>query len=369
MRTTRQIKVGPVAIGGGAPVSIQSMTNTPTGDVAATLGQIRRLAGLGCEIIRVALPSAAEVDALAKIGAGSPIPVVADIHFDHRLALAAIAAGAAGIRVNPGNLKDEGKARLVARAAAAAGCAVRIGVNGGSLAPAVRERLGHGAVALVESALEYVAWFEEEGCRDLKVSLKSSDVRVTVEACRAFAARSDLPLHLGVTEAGTMASGLVKSAMGIGALLLDGIGETIRVSLTAPPEEEIVAARRILEAAGLRIPAPEIISCPTCGRTGIGLFQLVAAVEEAIAGLQAQGLVIGLRKVAVMGCEVNGPGEARDADVGIAGGKGRGILFRHGEKVRSMPEEELLPALLAEIRASCRPRLVEGNGPAQASGH
>ena len=356
MRTTRQIMVGRVAVGGGAPVSIQSMTNTPTGDAAATLEQIHRLARLGCEIIRVALPSPAEIAAFTRICAESPLPVVADIHFDHRLAMAAVAAGAAGIRINPGNMKDEGKVRLVARTAAAAGCAVRIGVNGGSLAPAVRERLGHGPDALVESALQYARWFEEEGCRAMKVSLKSSDVRVTVAACREFAARSELPLHLGVTEAGPMSCGLIKSAMGIGTLLLDGIGETIRVSLTAPPEEEIIAAKRILEAAGLRSAAPEIISCPTCGRTGIGLFQLVAAVEAAIADLQAQGLEVGLRKIAVMGCEVNGPGEARDADVGVAGGKGRGILFRHGEKVRSLPEDELLPALLAEIRASCRPR-------------
>lgn len=354
MRKTRQIMVGRVAVGGGAPVSIQSMTNTPTGDAPAALAQIGRLARLGCDIVRVALPSSAEIDGFARICAESPLPVVTDIHFDHRLALAAVTAGAACIRINPGNMKDEDKVRQVARAASSSGCAVRIGVNGGSLAPAVRERLGHGPAALVESALEYACWFEEEGCRALKVSLKSSDVGVTVAACREFAARSDLPLHLGVTEAGPVSCGLIKSAMGIGALLLDGIGETIRVSLTAPPEEEIIAGRRILEAAGLRQAAPEIISCPTCGRTGIGLFQMVEAVEKAIADLQAQGLEIGLRKIAVMGCEVNGPGEAKDADVGIAGGKGRGILFKHGEKITSLPEKDLLPALIAEIRASCR---------------
>ncbi|NLE54988.1 MAG: flavodoxin-dependent (E)-4-hydroxy-3-methylbut-2-enyl-diphosphate synthase [Lentisphaerae bacterium] len=352
IRQTRRIMLGRVPIGGGAPVSIQSMTNTPTGDADATLAQIGRLAALGCDIVRCAVPNAAVMDAFARICAESPLPVVADIHFDHELAIAAMAAGAHGIRVNPGNMKNADKVRCVAREAARRGCAVRIGVNGGSLAPEVRRRLGNGPEAFVSSAKHYVELFASEGCEALKVSLKSSDVRTTVSACRLFAGQSDLPQHLGVTEAGPMSTGLVKSAMGIGALLLDGIGDTIRVSLTAPPEAEITAAKRILEAAGLRIAAPEIIACPTCGRTSIDLLPLVTAVEEAIIAIQADGYDINLRKVAIMGCEVNGPGEARDADIGIAGNMGQGILFKKGEKVRTLPADQLLDALIAEIKAA-----------------
>jgi (E)-4-hydroxy-3-methylbut-2-enyl-diphosphate synthase len=249
-------------------------------------------------------------------------------------------------------MKNEEKVRSVTREAADRKCVVRIGVNGGSLAPEVRRRLGNGPEAFVASAKHYVELFASEGCEALKVSLKSSDVRTTVSACRLFAGQSDLPQHLGVTEAGPMSTGLVKSAMGIGALLLDGIGDTIRVSLTAPPEAEITAAKRILEAAGLRIAAPEIIACPTCGRTSIDLLPLVTAVEEAIIAIQADGYDINLRKVAIMGCEVNGPGEARDADVGIAGNMGQGILFKKGEKVRTLPADQLLDALIAEIKAA-----------------
>jgi (E)-4-hydroxy-3-methylbut-2-enyl-diphosphate synthase len=353
---TRRIMLGGIAIGGGAPVSIQSMCNTATEDADATLAQIKRLEALGCEIIRCAVPSMAVMDALARICRESPLPVIADIHFDHELAIAAMAVGAHGIRVNPGNMKNEQQVRRVAQEAARRSCVVRIGVNGGSLSSELLQRLGDGPEAFVASAMHYSALFQEEGCESLKVSLKSSSVRTTVAACRLFAEQSDLPQHLGVTEAGPLSTGLVKSAMGIGALLLDGIGDTIRVSLTAPPEAEISAAKRILEAAGLRRAAPEIVACPTCGRCSIELLPLVTAVEEAINAIQAEGKVINLRKVAIMGCEVNGPGEARDADVGIAGSKGRGVLFKKGKKVRSLPAEELLPALIAELRAAARPR-------------
>lgn len=351
-RLTRRMMLGRVPIGGGAPVSIQSMTNTPTEDSTATLAQIRRLAAIGCDIVRCAIPLPAVIPSFQRICAESPIPVVADIHFDHQLAIDAMSAGAHGIRVNPGNMTNEDKVRLVARNAALRGCAVRIGVNGGSLAPAIREQLGHGPEAFVASAEHYIRLFTEEGCQALKVSLKSSDVRTTVMACRLFAQRSDLPQHIGVTEAGSLTRGMIKSAMGIGALLLDGIGDTIRVSLTAPPETEITAAKRILEAAGLRAAAPEIVACPTCGRTSIELLPLVAAVEDAINALQADGFEINLRKVAIMGCEVNGPGEARDADVGIAGNRGQGILFKKGVKVKTLPADQLLDALIAEIKAA-----------------
>ena len=349
MRTTRQIFVGTVPVGGGAPVSIQSMTNTDTGDAEATLAQIRRLAALGCQIVRSAVPNHAVLPAFERICAESPLPVVADIHFDHTLAVEALRRGAACVRVNPGNLKNEECARLVAREAARCGRAVRIGVNGGSLAKDVAERLGKGAEAMVESAMRYVRIFESEGCTALKVSLKASDVRTTLTACREFASRTDIPLHIGVTEAGPLTTGIIKSAVGIGSLLMEGIGETMRVSLTAPPEEEVRTALRILEATGLRQAQPEIVSCPTCGRTRVNLMQLVADVEREVRRIQESGRVIRLRKVAVMGCEVNGPGEASDADIGIAGALHKGILFRHGVKIATLPEEELLPALVQEL--------------------
>lgn len=353
MRPTRTLQLGSVRVGGGAPVSVQSMTNTDTRDTAATLRQIRRLAAAGCEIVRVAVPDQAAATALAAIVARSPLPVVADIHFDSRLALAAMVSGAPGIRVNPGNLGGEAKARAVARAAAARGTVVRIGVNSGSLAADLRRRHGGPTPeALAESACRYCRLFEEEGCAAIKVSLKSSSVADTVAACRLFAARTDYPLHIGVTEAGTPYRGIIKSAAAIGCLLLDGIGETLRVSLTAPPGEEVKAGVTILEAVGLRDACPEIVACPTCGRTAIDLFRLVRGVEREIGRLQAGGCRIGLRKIAVMGCVVNGPGEARDADLGVAGGAGKGVLFRHGRVVRTLAEAELLPALVAEIRAA-----------------
>lgn len=355
MRTTRQIELGGVRIGGGAPVSIQSMTNTDTANADATLAQIRELADAGCDIIRSAVPCHAVLDSFAEICRQSPIPVVADVHFDHTLAIAALERGAACARVNPGNLRSEEAAREVARAAAGLGKPVRIGVNGGSLAKDIAARLGKGPEALVASAEYYIRLFEEEGCRNLKVSLKASDVGVTVAACRMFAEKSDIPLHIGVTEAGPVSTGLIKSSIGIGSLLLDGIGETIRVSLTAPPVEEVKAGIKILEAAGLRQAAPEIISCPTCARTRVGLMELVSQVEKEVQRIKASGRKINLKKIAVMGCEVNGPGEASDADVGIAGGVNRGgILFRHGVKVATLTEDELLPAMIRELENAAK---------------
>lgn len=356
-RRTRGIRLGRVAIGGGAPVSVQSMTNTDTRDAAATLAQIRELAAAGCDIIRVAVPDEAAVAGLRAIVAESPLPVVADIHFDYRLALASIAAGAHGIRINPGNIGGHDRFVEVVRAAAAAGVPVRIGVNGGSLEKELLAKHGGATpAALVESAVTHCRTAEDAGCTRLKVSLKSSGVAATVAACRLFAVQSDIPLHLGVTEAGTFLSGTVKSAAALGCLLLEGIGETLRVSLTALPVEEVRVAIRILEAVGLRDAHPEIVSCPTCGRTQIDLVPLAEAVEKEVARLKAAGVCINLRKIAIMGCVVNGPGEARDADLGVAGGKGMGVLFKNGRTVCSLPEAELLPALLRELHAACTPR-------------
>ena len=350
MRKTRQILVGDVKIGGGAPVSIQSMTNTDTADVNATMAQIRQLAGAGCQIVRCAVQNHAALAPFGEICRQSPIPVVADIHFDHTLAVAALEHGAACVRVNPGNLRTEDAAREVARKALELGRSVRIGVNMGSLSKEAEAKYGRTAEAMVASAQHYVQLFEDEGCRALKVSLKASDVRTTIQACRMFAEKSDIPLHLGITEAGPVSCGIVKSAVGIGALLLDGIGDTMRVSLTAPPVEEIKAAIRILEATGLRKAEPEIISCPTCARTRIDLMRLVSAVEKAIDELKASGHKIKVGKIAVMGCEVNGPGEAADADIGIAGAANKGgILFRKGQKIATLEADELLPALLREL--------------------
>jgi len=355
-RATRGLKIGPVPVGGGAPVSVQSMTNTDPGDPVATLAQIQELAGAGCDIVRVAIPTSEAVRALLKILKTSPVPIVADIHFDPRLAVRAIEAGAHGIRINPGNIGGPDAVRAVAEAAVKRHTPIRVGVNGGSLEKDILARFGGPTpAALAESALRHCKALESVGCRDIKVSLKSSDAWTTVAANRIFAARTDYPLHLGVTEAGTERAGVVKSAVGIGALLLDGIGDTIRVSLTAPPVHEVDAALRILEACGLREAAPEIVACPTCGRTQIDLIALTTAVEREISRIKAAGFRVGLRKIAIMGCAVNGPGEARDADIGIAGGNGRGVLFRNGEVVRSFPEHRLFEELMVEIRARTRP--------------
>jgi (E)-4-hydroxy-3-methylbut-2-enyl-diphosphate synthase len=353
MRTTRQIHVGRIAIGGGAPVSIQSMTNTDTADAEATLSQVQRLAAAGCDLVRVAVPNRAVLGPFAALCRQSALPVIADIHFSAGLAVAAIEAGAAAVRINPGNLGGPDDLRRVAEAARSAGVPIRIGVNSGSLEPDLLEAHGHPtASALAESARRHCRQLEALGFQQIKVSIKASDVRTTVAANRLFAADTDYPLHLGITEAGTAASGVVKSAVGIGALLLEGIGDTIRVSLTAPPEEEVRAAVRILEAVGARQAEPDLVSCPTCARTTVGLIRLVEQVESAIAAIKAGGGRIGLHRIAIMGCAVNGPGEAREADLGIAGDAQGGVLFRKGQVVRHLSEAELLPVLLDEIRSA-----------------
>jgi (E)-4-hydroxy-3-methylbut-2-enyl-diphosphate synthase len=347
--------LGNTPVGGGAPVSVQSMTNTDTRDVEATLEQIEELQNNGCDIVRLAVPDQNAAKALGQIIPFCRIPVVADIHFDYRLAIAAIENGANGIRLNPGNIDGEEKLQAVASAAVMARVPIRIGVNSGSLECDILAKYGGvTAEGMVESALRKCAILERLGCHELKVSLKSSSVTTTIDACRLFAKKSEYPQHLGVTEAGTMLAGTVKSAIGIGALLLDGIGDTIRVSLTAPPVEEVRVAIKILEAVGLRKAQPEIVSCPTCGRTQIALEPLVKAVEEEIQRLKVGGEQISLSKIAIMGCVVNGPGEAREADIGIAGGKGTGVFFRNGKIEKTVPEAELLPLLLKEIHQHCQ---------------
>ncbi len=347
-RNSRVIRLGNVAIGGTYPVSIQSMTNTDTRDVESTVGQILQLHLLGCELIRLAVPDIEAAQALEAIRAESPIPIIADIHFDHRLALAAMQYGADGIRLNPGNLDGEAQVREVAEEAVRRGIPIRVGANSGSIRPArikkFREQgMSHEeaiAEALVESALEQCAMLEKFGVTALKAALKSSSVPVTVEAYRKFAERTDYPLHIGVTEAGTPGRGIVKSAVGIGTLLLEGIGDTLRVSLTGDPAEEVVTGRRILEACGLRDAMPEIISCPTCGRTEIDLIGLAGKVDELITELKQSGHQIKLHKIAVMGCAVNGPGEARDADLGIAGSKnGKLVIFKFGKVIGAFDPE------------------------------
>lgn len=352
-RVSRKINVGSVFVGGGAPVSVQSMTNTDTRDASATLAQIGRLAAAGCEIVRCAVPDMAAAESLREIAEASALPVVADIHFDYRLALRSIQSGVAAVRINPGNIGSADGVAKVAEAAGEAGIPIRIGVNSGSIAPTLRESLPPGEDGLVEglvqSALEQCRMLEEYGFRDIAVSLKASGVAATVKACRIFAGRTDYPLHLGVTEAGTRERGMIKSAAGIGSLLLDGIGDTIRVSLTADPDEEIYAALRILEAVGLRPAAPDIVSCPTCGRTEIDLIGLALTVERYIDECRASGRRFDLKKVAVMGCVVNGPGEAADADLGIAGGREKVAIFRRGRIVATLPEREAWPAFKAEL--------------------
>ncbi len=344
---TRQIRLKHLNIGGDAPVSIQSMTNTPTEDAAATLAQIRELANIGCEIIRVAVPTTAAVNALPEIIAGSPIPVIADIHFDYRLALGAIAAGIHAVRLNPGNIGDADRVRQVAEKAGEAGIPIRVGANSGSISEKYRHL--ELADALVASVLDECRQLETYGFRNIKVSLKASNVPATVAAYRKFAEVSDYPLHVGITEAGTPQRGIIKSSVGIGALLLAGLGNTIRVSLTASPLEEITPARLILEAAGLRQARPEIISCPTCGRTEIDLIALAEKVEALLAEIKSEGKNIDLDKIAVMGCVVNGPGEARDADLGIAGGRGQVAIFVKGKIVGTFKEAEGFELLRQEI--------------------
>ena len=341
---TRQIQVGGVAVGGGAPVSIQSMLNTKTTDVEGSLSQIRALAAAGCEIARLAVPDMEAAAGFGKIAAASPLPLVADIHFDYRLAIAAAEGGAAKIRINPGNIGGEDRVKAVVDCCKAHHIPIRIGVNGGSLDKALLHKYGHPTPeALVESAFSHIALLEKYGFYDICVSMKSSSVPLMMAAYRLFADKSDYPLHLGVTETGTETMGVIKSAMGIGGLLCMGIGDTIRVSLTADPVKEVLAAKSILKAAGLRKEGVNLIACPTCGRTKIDLIGLAGRVEEALQDCKKP------LTVAVMGCIVNGPGEAREADVGIAGGEDCGVLFVKGELKEKLPYDELLPALLRYI--------------------
>ena len=341
---TRKIVVGGVPIGGGAPVVIQSMLNTKTTDVEGSLKQIRALASAGCQIARLAVPNMEAARTFADICAESPLPLVADIHFDYKLAIAAAEGGASKIRINPGNIGGEDRVKAVVDICKDKKIPIRIGVNGGSLDKKLLEKYGHPtAEALVESAFEHLELLEKQGFYDTCVSMKSSTVPTMVAAARLFRSRCDYPIHIGVTETGPVKQGLMKSAMGIGALLLDGIGDTIRVSLTDDPIEEVYAAKDILKAAGLRKEGVNIISCPTCGRTRIDLIGLVNQVDEALKNCEKP------ITVAVMGCVVNGPGEAREADIGIAGGDGWGMIFEKGEQVEKLPYEELLPALLNRI--------------------
>lgn len=343
---TRQIHVGGVPIGGGAPVVIQSMLNTKTTDIPGCLRQIGQLQAAGCQIVRLAVPNLEAARAFAQICKESPLPLVADIHFDYQLAIAAAEGGASKIRINPGNIGGEDRVKAVVDVCKDKGIPIRIGVNGGSLDKKLLEKYGHPtAEALVESAFTHLELLEKFGFYDTCVSMKSSAVPTMVQAARLFRARCDYPLHIGVTETGPVRQGLIKSAMGIGALLLDGIGDTIRVSLTDDPVEEVYAAKDILKAAGLRREGVNIVSCPTCGRTRIDLIGLVNRVDEALKDCKKP------ITVAVMGCVVNGPGEAREADIGIAGGDGWGMIFVKGEPVEKLPYDELLPALLKRIEA------------------
>ena len=344
-RQTRQIQIGNVKVGGFAPVSVQSMTNTPTHDIAATVAQIKRLESAGCEIIRVAVPYEADAEAIASIKKQISIPLIADIHFDHRLAIASARAGADALRINPGNIGSHKNVKAVVDCAKDHGIAIRVGVNAGSLEKDILQKYKSvTAEAMVESALRNIDLLKSLDFHDLKISLKASDVQRTLESYRLLAEQSDLPLHVGVTEAGTLFSGIVKSALGIGMLLAEGIGDTIRVSLTRDPVEEVRVGYEILRSLGIRQRGPEIISCPTCGRCNIGLFDIVEKVEQALLANTAPV------KIAIMGCVVNGPGEAREADIGIAGGDGTGILFRKGKVVKKFPQEKLVEILLEEVR-------------------
>lgn len=343
---TRQINVGGVRIGGGAPVVIQSMLNTKTTDVAASLEQIRQLKAAGCQIARLAVPNVEGARGFAEICKESELPLVADIHFDYKLAIAAAEGGASKIRINPGNIGGEDRVQAVVEVCKDKHIPIRIGVNGGSLDKKLLEKYGHPtAEALVESAFQHLELLEKYGFYDTCVSMKSSTVPTMVAAARLFRSKCDYPIHIGVTETGPVRMGLMKSAMGIGALLLDGIGDTVRVSLTDDPVEEVYAAKDILKAAGLRKEGVNIISCPTCGRTRIDLIGLVNQVDQALKDCPKP------ITVAVMGCIVNGPGEAREADIGIAGGDGWGTIFEKGVQVDKLPYDELLPALLKRIEA------------------
>ena len=345
-KKTRQIHIGGVAIGGGAPISVQSMTNTKTTDTEATVQQIKALTAAGCDIVRLAVPDMAAAENLGSIIKEVKVPLVADIHFDYKLALEAIRQGISGLRLNPGNIGGEEKVRAVVQEAKAHGIPIRIGVNAGSLDKKILEK--HGGVTaegLVESALQHVRILEQQGFYDMKISLKAHDVPMTLAAYRLMSEKVDYPLHLGITEAGTPNTGIIKSAVGIGSLLAEGIGDTFRISLTGDPVVEVKVANEILKALGLKEYGPTLVACPTCGRTSIDLPAIAAQVEKKLEGITEP------IEVAVMGCVVNGPGEARGADVGIAGGKGEGLVFRKGEIVRKVPESELVTELFKEIDA------------------
>ncbi len=343
-RRTRKVMVGRVAIGGGAPVSVQSMTKTDTRDARATIEQVRALADAGCDIVRCAIPDREALAAFAEVRRSSPVPLVADVHFDYRLALGAIDAGADKVRINPGNIGDAERVRSIARAAARRGIPIRVGVNSGSVErDLLAKHGGPSAEALAESALRNARLLEDDGFRDIVISVKASDVRTTVAAYEAVARATDYPLHLGVTEAGSARTGTVKSAAAMGALLLRGIGDTIRVSLTADPVEEVRVAQALLGAVGLRAFGVEVVSCPTCGRCHGDLRTILDEVEARVAGMRMPA------RVAVMGCEVNGPGEAREADVGVALGEGGGLLFVRGRAVGRIRRDEIASRLVEEL--------------------
>lgn len=343
-RPTRQIHIGKVAIGGGAPISVQSMTNTKTTDTEATVAQIRALQAAGCDIVRLAVPDMEAAKNLGNILRQVTVPLVADIHFDYKLALEAIHQGIHALRLNPGNIGGEEKVKAVVKTAKEAGIPIRIGVNAGSLDKKILKKYGGVTPeALVESAMEHVRILEALDFHDMKISLKAHDVPLTIAAYRLMSQTVDYPLHLGITEAGTVNTGIIKSAVGIGALLAEGIGDTFRISLTGDPVVEVRVANEILKSLGLKEYGPTLVACPTCGRTSIDLPAIAAQVEEKLKVIEEP------IEVAVMGCVVNGPGEARGADVGIAGGNGEGLIFRKGEIVRKVPEADLVNELFQEI--------------------
>jgi (E)-4-hydroxy-3-methylbut-2-enyl-diphosphate synthase len=353
-RKTRTITVGAAKIGWGAPVAVQSMCNTDTRDVEATLGQIKRLQEAGCELVRLAVPDEDAARALGRIRKGTAMPLIADIHFSHRLALEAVKQGIDGLRINPGNIGGKDKVSEVVRACRERRVSIRIGVNAGSLEKHLLEKYGHPTPeAIVESAFGHIRILEDLDYREIKVSLKASDVLTTVEAYRLFSKQSDYAVHIGISEAGTIHSGTVKSSVGLGILLSEGIGDTMRVSLTANPVEEVRVAYEILKALRIRQRGVNLISCPTCGRTEIDIIGLAETVEKRLSHITEP------LTVAVMGCVVNGPGEAREADIGIAGGKGTGLLFKHGEIVKKFDEKELADVLVKEVEEIIKKKKTE----------
>lgn len=344
-RKTRQILIGAVAVGGGAPIVVQSMTKTDTRDVRATVAQARRLERAGAEIVRLAIPDLAAARALGEIKRRVRVPLIADVHFDHRLAVAALEAGADGLRINPGNIGSRDRVRVVARAAGERRVPIRIGVNSGSLEKDLLARFGGVTPeAMVESALRHIRILEDCGFSLIKISLKASDILRTLEAYRLLARKVDYPFHAGITEAGRLLAGSIKSAAGLALLLAEGLADTIRVSLTAPPEREVFAAYEILQSLGLRSRGVNLVSCPTCGRTEVDLMAISARVEKAVSGLRTP------LTVAVMGCTVNGPGEAKEADIGLACGRGTGVIFKKGRLLRKVRGEKIVEAFLAEVK-------------------